>query len=73
VADLSLGGLCIRTPQPPPIGTFVQLLLDSPTGHIRARAVVRWSEPNKGMGVKLVAMEQDDHGRLAGWLKRLSS
>jgi hypothetical protein len=73
VVDLSLGGLCIRTTQPPPTGTFIQLLLDAPTGHIRARAVVQWSEPNRGMGVKLVAMEQDDHARFVGWLRRLSS
>ena len=35
--------------------------------------MVQWSEPQTGMGVKLVAMEQEDHARLANWLKRLSS
>jgi len=73
VANLSLGGLCVRTTAPPPTGTFIQLLLDAPVGQIRARAMVQWSEAHTGMGVKLVAMEQEDHARLANWLKRLSS
>ncbi len=73
VANFSLGGLCIRTAQPPPPGTSIQLLLEAPIGQIRARAMVQWSEPQKGMGVKLVAMEQDDHARFANWLRRLSS
>ena len=73
MANLSLGGLCIRTTEPPPAGTFIQLLLDAPVGQIRARAMVQWSEPQNGMGVKLVAMEQEDHARLANWLMRLSS
>src|SRR5439155_6959302 len=73
VANLSLGGLGIHTTEPPPAGTFIQLLLDAPVGQIRARAMVQWSEPHTGMGVKLVAMEQEDHARLANWLKRLSS
>ena len=73
MANLSLGGLGIHTTEPPPAGTFIQLLLDAPVGQIRARAMVQWSEPQNGMGVKLVAMEQEDHARLANWLKRLSS
>ena len=73
VANLSLGGLGVRTSEPPPAGTLIQLLLEAPTGQIRARAMVQWSEPQNGMGVKLVAMEQEDHARFANWLKRLSS
>jgi len=72
VANLSMGGFCVRTSEPPPAGTLIQLLLEAPTGQIRARAMVQWSEPQAGMGVKLVAMEQEDHARLANWLKRLS-
>jgi len=73
LANLSLGGLCIRTTQPPPAGSLIQLLLEAPTGQIRARAMVQWSEPQQGMGVKLVAMEQEDHARFTNWLHRLSS
>jgi hypothetical protein len=73
VANLGLGGIYIRTAEPPPPGTFIQLLLDVPTGEVRARAVVRTSRPHQGMGVKFVAMQQEDRARFARWLKRLSS
>jgi hypothetical protein len=71
VANLGLGGLYIRTNEPPPPGTFIQLLLDAPTGEVRARAVVQRSKPREGMGVKFVAMQQEDRARFAGWLKGL--
>ena len=73
VGNLGLGGIYIRTAEPPPTGTFIQLLLDVPTGEVRARAVVRTSKPQHGMGVKFVAMQQEDRARFARWLKRLSS
>jgi hypothetical protein len=73
VDNLGLGGLYIRTADPPATGTFIQLLLDAPTGEVRARAAVQRSRPREGMGVKFVAMEQDDRARFAGWLKTLSS
>jgi len=72
VVNLGLGGLYIRTAEPPPPGTFIQLLFDVPTGEIRARAVVQRSKPREGMGVKFVAMQQEDRARFAGWLKHLS-
>jgi hypothetical protein len=73
VANLGLGGLYIHTTEPPPPGTFIQLLFDAPTGEVRARAVVQLSNPKKGMGVKIVAMQQEDRARFARWLKRLTS
>jgi hypothetical protein len=73
VVNLGLGGLYIRTPEPPPPGTFIQLLLDVPAGEVRARAVVQRSKPKEGMGVKFVAMQQEDRARFARWLKRQSS
>ena len=73
VDNLGLGGLYIRTPDPPATGTFIQLLLDVPTGEVRARAAVQRSSAKQGMGVKFVAMEQEDRARFAGWLKTLSS
>jgi len=72
VINLGLGGLYIRTTDPPPPGTFIQLLLDVPAGEVRARAVVQ-RKSKEGMGVKFVAMQQEDRGRFAQWLKRLSS
>ena len=73
VDNFGLGGLYIRTPDPPAIGTFIQLLLDAPTGEVRARAVVQRSRPKEGMGVKFVAMQQEERARFARWLKSLSS
>jgi len=73
VVNLGLGGLYVRTPEPPPLGTFIQLLVDAPTGEVRARAVVQRSVPKQGMGVKFVAMQQEDRARFAGWLKGLSA
>jgi hypothetical protein len=72
VDNVGRGGLYILTPKPPAPGTFIQLLLEVPAGEVRATAVVQRSEPKEGMGVKLVAMQQEDRGRFAGWLKRLS-
>jgi hypothetical protein len=73
VDNLGLGGIYICTPEPPPPGTFIQLLLDVPAGEVRARAVVRTSKPHQGMGVKFVAMHQEDRARFARWLKLQSS
>jgi len=64
--------LFIRTPEPPPLGTLIQLLLDTSEGEIRARAEVKSTRRKEGMGVKIVAMQQDDRARFARWLKRLS-
>lgn len=72
VGNLGLGGLFIRTPEPPPLGTLIQLLLDTSEGDIRARAEVKSTRPKEGMGVKIVAMGQEDRARFARWLKRLS-
>jgi hypothetical protein len=72
VGNLGLGGLFIRTPEPPSPGTLIRLLLDTSEGEIRARAEVRSSRPKEGMGVKIIAMQQEDRARLARWLKRLS-
>ena len=71
--NLGLGGLYIRTSEPPTPGTFIQLLLDVPTGEVRARAVVQRSKPKEGMGVKFVAMRQEHRARFAQWLKHLST
>jgi len=72
VGNLGLGGLFIRTPEPPQPGTLIQLLLDTSEGEIRARGEVKSTRPKEGMGVKIVAMQQEDRARFARWLKRLS-
>lgn len=72
VDNVGQGGLYILTPEPPAPGTFIQLLLDVPTGEVRARAIVQRSKPKEGMGVEFVAMQQEHRARLARWLKHLS-
>ena len=71
LGNLGLGGLYIRTAEPPPPGTAIQLLLDAPAGEVRARALVQRSDPKQGMGVKFIAMQREDRGRLAQWLRIL--
>ena len=71
VENFGLGGLFIRTTDPPAAGTLIQVLLDTPTGEVRARAVVQRTSPRAGMGVKFVAMEQEHRARFAGWLRSL--
>jgi hypothetical protein len=73
VENLGLGGLYIRTSEPPVPGTFIQLLLDVPTGEVRAHAVVQSSKPKNGMGVKFVAMQPEDRARFARWLNHLAT
>jgi len=72
VGNLGLGGLFIRTPNPPSAGTTIRLLMDTPAGEIRARAVVRSAIAKIGMGVKFVAMLPEDRARLGRWLKTLA-
>src|SRR5215471_1532843 len=45
VESLGLGGFFIRTPEPAPLGTLIQLLLDTSEGDIRARAQVKNCSP----------------------------
>ncbi|MGA2094758.1 MAG: PilZ domain-containing protein [Candidatus Acidiferrum sp.] len=68
--NAGLGGLYIRTPEPPRPGAYIQLLLDVPAGEVRARAVVLRIEAG-GMAVKFIAMQPEARGRFARWIKSL--
>ena len=68
---IAVGGLFIRTSAPPARQSMLQVLVEAPMGDVRARAVVRWAEPKKGMGVEFVAMTQEDRGRLLQYIRRL--
>jgi PilZ domain len=68
---LGLGGLFIRTKEPPAIGTIIQLLIDIPGGGVRARAIVRDIKSGEGMGVGIVSMGQEDRLRLSSFLSQL--
>jgi PilZ domain len=68
---LSLGGVFIRTPEPPPIGSTLNILLDMQNGDVRARAIVRRVTPSKGMGIEFISMTPEDRARLNKQLQQL--
>jgi PilZ domain len=69
--DIALGGIFIRTPDPPPERSLVKLILSTGNLEVRARGVVRRVAPRQGMGIEFTSMNQDDRGRLNGLLRRL--
>jgi hypothetical protein len=71
VSTLGLGGIFITTTDPPPIGQAVGLIFDVPSGEVRARAVVRDSQPGRGMGIEFTAMSFEGRARLDGLLRSL--
>jgi PilZ domain len=71
VGDIALGGLFIRTPDPPPQQSLVKLVLSTGIGAVRARGVVRWVAPTEGMAIEFTAMNAGDRGRLNGLLRLL--
>jgi PilZ domain len=72
VTVLALGGLFISTPEPPPAGDFIKLVLEIPGGEVRARALVCDSQPGKGMGIEFKSMGQDARARLHQLMKALT-
>jgi PilZ domain-containing protein len=72
VFDLSLGGVFIPTPKPPPVGTSIKLVFEMSGRDIRARAIVRRTVSGSGMGVEFVAMGYQERGILLRLLKRLA-
>ena len=72
VSVLALGGVFISTPEPPPAGDVIQLIFQVPGGDVRARALVRDSQPPKGMGVEFTAMGQEARARLRQLMKLLT-
>ena len=73
VATIALGGLFIRTKNPPKAGSMVQMLIVTPKGYLRLRANVRSVIAGEGMGVAIVSMEPEDRGKLDRWLRQLAT
>ena len=73
VENLGLGGLFIRTKNPPKAGTNLQLLFNSPEGEVRGLAAVRNCTPGDGMRVAIVSMDPEHRTRLDRWLRKLSA
>src|SRR6267154_51229 len=72
VETIALGGLFIRTKNPPKAGSTIQMLSVTPRGYLRTRANVRDVIAGEGMGVAIVSMEPEDRGKLERWLKQLA-
>jgi curved DNA-binding protein CbpA len=65
-----MGGVYLKTPNPPAADSPLELLIDVTSGvQVRARAIVRNSQAGKGMGVKFVHMGAEDRSRLNQFLK----
>lgn len=73
VRDLSIGGVFISTPTPPPVGTIVKLLFALPEGEVRIEGIVRYAESKKGMGLEFTHMGTGDGARLRELMRRLNS
>ena len=70
VRNLSMGGLFIETsaPKPPGISANLHLVQE---GQIRADAVVRHTNPGRGIGLRFTAVRNEDRQRLAELMRRL--
>jgi hypothetical protein len=66
-----MGGLFIKTTDPPPVGEIVRVYFELPGGEVRARAVVKSSEQGSGMGIEFSSMGPEARGYLARLLREL--
>ena len=71
VCDLSVGGLFLSTPVPPPVGAKAKLEFLAQEGQIRAEAVVRHHVPGAGLGLKFTAITDKDCPQLVALLNRI--
>jgi PilZ domain len=71
VRTLSMGGVFISVPNPPPVGTKLRLAFEVPGGNVHAEAIVRNIVPGEGMGVEFSRLELKDRILLENLLKRL--
>jgi tetratricopeptide (TPR) repeat protein len=63
-----MGGLFLYSAKPPAVGSIIELVFQLKAGEVRARAVVRHSCQEKGMGVQFVSMDPSDRARLNQFL-----
>jgi PilZ domain len=71
VRDMSLGGLFIETDKPRVPGILAKLHFLVQEGHIRADTVVRHALPGIGVGLKFLAVSEQDRPQLAALMTRL--
>ena len=71
VRRISSRGVFIESPVPWSAGAVTKLDFLVPEGHIRADVVVRYAEPNVGIGLEFTAVREEDRPKLAVLLTRL--
>lgn len=71
VGTLSMGGIYICVPNPPPVGTKLKLAFEVPGGDVQTEGIVRNIEAGKGMGIQFTRLNPKDRILLQGLLNRL--
>src|SRR5205085_2843538 len=69
IRDLSLSGLFIESPVEQEVGAPMKLDFLAEEGPIRANAAVCYVKPGRGVGLKLIAIHQQDFERFAGLIQ----
>ena len=73
VRDLSMGGLFVETEEVRDVDATSRLDFLVQEGQIRAEAVVRHLKPGRGLGLKFIALTEEDGPRLTALMTRLRS
>jgi hypothetical protein len=71
VGTLSMGGIFICLPNPPPVGTSLKLAFEVPGGEVQAEGIIRNIVPGEGMGLQFTKLGPKDRVLLQRLLKRL--
>lgn len=71
VRDMSMGGLFLETPETKAAGVLARLHFLVQEGQIRADAVVKHAKSGAGLGLKFIALNDQDRPKLAALLTRL--
>ena len=71
VADLSVSGAFLETSKPRAVGSSIKVHFLVSEGQIRLDAVIRHVSPGKGLGLKFVALAEEDRSRFTALMKRL--
>ena len=71
VGTLSMGGIYICVPNPPPVDTKLKLAFEVPGGEVQTEGIVRNIEAGKGMGIQFVRLNPKDRVLLQRLLNRL--
>ena len=71
VGTLSMGGIFICVPNPPPVGTKLKLAFEVPGGEVQTEGIVRNIEAGKGMGIEFTRLNAKDRVLLQRLMNRL--